>query len=127
VGGSGSKYLGGVVGDSLRADVAEPLEDSGADHQPRARNEIASFPISAATPLLPADQNGGAGTKSSTNMIFSFFEWKKSTYPLNYWLVSNLGPQLQNRVSYTLKFGKPDKEPPRAVWEGGFADVASSV
>ncbi|KXG31507.2 hypothetical protein SORBI_3003G009501 [Sorghum bicolor] len=56
-GGGRSKYLGGVVGDGLGADVAEPPEDSGADHHAGASAEIASLPIStAATPSLPADQ-----------------------------------------------------------------------
>jgi len=41
--------------------------------------------------------------------------------------VSNLDPQLQNRVTYTLKFGKPGNQPPGAVWEAGFDTVASSV
>ena len=62
------------MGDGLGADVAEPPEDSGADHHAGASAEIASLPIStAATPSLPADQKG-AVTEASTcrNMILFF-------------------------------------------------------
>ena len=38
-------------------------------------------------------------------------------------MVSNLHHQLQNRLMNTLNFAKPDREPPRAVWEAGFAYV----
>ena len=41
--------------------------------------------------------------------------------------MSNLGPQLQNQVTYALKFGKQGNEQPKAVWKGGFGDVAASV
>jgi hypothetical protein len=43
--------------------------------------------------------------------------------PLNYQPVSNLHPQLQNRLFYTLNFSKPFKLHHRAVLDGGFATV----
>ena len=70
-----SEYLSGVVDHGLGGGVAEPPEDSGADHQPTMRGasaEIGSLPISAATPWLPVDQKG-AGTEASTNMKTIFF------------------------------------------------------